>query len=662
MKIVGLISGGKDSIFSLMECKAFGHEICALANLCPEDPMADEIDSYTFQTVGHNVLDCVAKAMRVPLVKHTTKGMSNHQGLYYSPTENDEVEDLYQLLLKVKQLFPDIMGVSSGAILSTYQRSRIENVCSRLGLTSFAFCWRRKQKELVRSMLDSGMEIILIKTASMGLYPRKVLGKKLLDLFDLLVALEADGINIAGEGGEYESLVLDCDLFYERIVIDRYELVGKMLDNQYAPNGHMHISQFHLELKTCVKDCSYPSLPFGASWVRPANLLPPLDLPISWLPSYSKNGPFVSVSSFGLNWKKENQSVQEEAFLIMDFLKFQLSLAGCELKDVIFVHLYLRDLDDYATLNAVYSLYFKSNPPSRVCIAVGKSSFHFLALGPQLHSTIISTAGVKPVALACQKHSVLHVQSISRWAPANIGPYSQAVHFEGLLFLAGQIGIDPPTMNLVSEENQLQQALTNCESVLNAVYSDLDHVIDCLLYTSRKFGEDLPILNASFDYIILGTTNLPRSACFELEFFAYQPRILKAFCLEKFSRDDNFLLLKAKFVKNSFALALMLGEGPDMSNIANEAAKYLTDFLEEYAMLSLSNLVNFTIFIKHSLYENAVQAFNEYLPNVPLHFVPVSFISYSRKYFSIASRIVFLDFHRHQSELWIRSVNNAPQI
>ena len=45
---------------------------------------------------------------------------------------------------------------------------------------------------------------------------------------------------------------------------------------------------------------------------------------------------------------------------------------------------------------------------------------------------------------------VLHVQSISSWAPSCIGPYSQATILHSLLHMAGQIGLDPPSMQLVS--------------------------------------------------------------------------------------------------------------------------------------------------------------------------------------------------------------------
>ena len=41
---------------------------------------------------------------------------------------------------------------------------------------------------------------------------------------------------------------------------------------------------------------------------------------------------------------------------------------------------------------------------------------------------------------------VVHVQSISSWAPSCIGPYAQAVSAGGLTHFAGQIGLDPPTI------------------------------------------------------------------------------------------------------------------------------------------------------------------------------------------------------------------------
>jgi len=49
---------------------------------------------------------------------------------------------------------------------------------------------------------------------------------------------------------------------------------------------------------------------------------------------------------------------------------------------------------------------------------------------------------------------VLHIQSMSGWAPLCIGPYSQAnVLFDAVVFLAGQISLDPNTMNIISKQS-----------------------------------------------------------------------------------------------------------------------------------------------------------------------------------------------------------------
>ena len=52
MRVVALISGGKDSCYSMQLCKKHGHDIVALANLLPKEAASDELDSFCFQTVG----------------------------------------------------------------------------------------------------------------------------------------------------------------------------------------------------------------------------------------------------------------------------------------------------------------------------------------------------------------------------------------------------------------------------------------------------------------------------------------------------------------------------------------------------------------------------------------------------------------------------------
>lgn len=78
----------------------------------------------------------------------------NH-GLSYNVTPGDEVEDMLTLLKEVKRKIPSISAVSSGAIASDYQRLRVENVCSRLGLISLAYLWKQDQSSLLKQMVIS---------------------------------------------------------------------------------------------------------------------------------------------------------------------------------------------------------------------------------------------------------------------------------------------------------------------------------------------------------------------------------------------------------------------------------------------------------------------------------------------------------------------------
>lgn len=120
-------------------------------------------------------------------------------------------------------------GVSSGAILSNYQRERVENVysfhlsptpsCSRLNLISLAFLWEQEQRSLLHSMIEDGLVAVIIKTATMGLDRRHV-GKTLNELEPYLLHIsDVYGCNPCGEGGEYETFTIDCPLFKRRVVL-----------------------------------------------------------------------------------------------------------------------------------------------------------------------------------------------------------------------------------------------------------------------------------------------------------------------------------------------------------------------------------------------------------------------------------------------------------
>jgi diphthine-ammonia ligase len=154
MKFVALVSGGKDSCFNILKCQTYGHELVALANLFPEEALPDDLDSYCFQTVGHQILPLYTQCMNVPLYRKTFQGLSCARDLQYTETNGDEVEDLFTLLAFVLSKHPDVQAVSSGAIASDYQRLRLEHVCSRLGLVSLAYLWHQPQVTLLKVRLQ----------------------------------------------------------------------------------------------------------------------------------------------------------------------------------------------------------------------------------------------------------------------------------------------------------------------------------------------------------------------------------------------------------------------------------------------------------------------------------------------------------------------------
>ena len=176
MKVVGLLSGGKDSCYNLIQCVAAGHEITCLAHLVPRDDTCHEADSYMYQTIGWDNVSMIARAMELPLYVETVTGDSVDTGADYSPQDGDEVEDLFRLLSRVRDE-TGVTGVAVGAILSDYQRIRVESVCLRLGLTPLAYLWRRDQSELLEEMISAGMESVLVKVACLGL-SRKHLGRR----------------------------------------------------------------------------------------------------------------------------------------------------------------------------------------------------------------------------------------------------------------------------------------------------------------------------------------------------------------------------------------------------------------------------------------------------------------------------------------------------
>ena len=117
-------------------------------------------------------------------------------------------------------------------------------------------------------------------------------------------------------------------------------------------------------------------------------------------------------------------------------------------------------------------------------------------------------------------------------APIPVGPYSQAVRAGDHLYLAGQIGIDPRTGELVEGlEAQVRQALANLAAVLAADGLELSDVVSMTVYLA-DFG-DFAAMNAIYASVVpnppparttIAAAALPRNARVEFSAIAVHVR------------------------------------------------------------------------------------------------------------------------------------------
>lgn len=201
MKLAALVSGGKDSIFALYAMKQKGHEITHILTMMPARP-----DSYMFHHPNVHLTVIQAELMNIPQIVGTTKG-----------EKEKELKDLEQLISKVKGKTD---GIVTGALYSNYQKSRIDAIAKKLGLKSEAPMWNIDLEKYWDLLLESKFVVIITAVAAEGL-DESWLGRKIdkSAVKEIIEISKKNKINIAGEGGEFETFVLDCPLFSKRIEI-----------------------------------------------------------------------------------------------------------------------------------------------------------------------------------------------------------------------------------------------------------------------------------------------------------------------------------------------------------------------------------------------------------------------------------------------------------
>ncbi|CAL1700874.1 unnamed protein product [Somion occarium] len=478
MKYVALLSGGKDSCYNLLHCAHNGHELVAAASLRPELGK-DEIDSYMYQTVGQDAIELVAEALDIPLYRGTIKGTAVNMGTEYGARQatksaavrGDETEDLFELLSSVKDKHPDVQGVSAGAILSNYQRVRVEHVCRRLSLTPLCYLWQRDQRELLSEMIQAGLEAVLIKVAGIGL-TTKHLGRTLSQMQPTLLKLnDLYELHPCGEGGEYETLTLDCPLFKRRISLEEVEIVIHS-DKDFATVAYLRIKIAKLVPKdeAFVQMLPVPPLledefvEMQMAADEPAGTIPslasgkfrPAQLSDSY-PNSKRCGRWVTIGNVQRSVSNPDSAIDihEEVRECFHIIQAHLQKYGLDFSHIANINIFLSSMDLFSRVNETYAMFFGSAPPARACVAADLPS--------PIHVRLECIAYAEESE---RDRAVLHVQGLSYWAPANIGPYSQAVVIkEQRMFLSGQIGLIPSNLTLPSPQALSTETALSCQHV-----------------------------------------------------------------------------------------------------------------------------------------------------------------------------------------------------
>jgi len=205
LRVAVLVTGGKDSALALYRAMKQGFEIVNLVTMVPQ-----RADSWMFHYPNIHMADLIAEAIGIPLVRAETSGL-----------KEEELADLKRTL---KRLSVD--GVVSGAISSQYQKKRIDRICKTLGIEHIVPLWQEEPLKLLKEILQSEMEIIIVGVYAYG-FTEDWLGRRIDEsaVSDLVRLNKKLQVSLVGEGGEYETLVLDAPFFKRRIQLVETERI-----------------------------------------------------------------------------------------------------------------------------------------------------------------------------------------------------------------------------------------------------------------------------------------------------------------------------------------------------------------------------------------------------------------------------------------------------
>lgn len=216
MKVGILFSGGKDSAYAAWKAKQEGHELACLISIFSENK-----ESFMFHTPAIGMTKKQAELMGLPLIIQETKG-----------EKEIELKDLEKAVKTAKDKYK-IEGLVTGAVASVYQSSRIQNICNNLKIECFNPLWQKNQIELLEELIKNKFEAVIVGVFAEP-FDKSWIGRKIdLKFIEEIKKLQVKyKLNPAGEGGEFETIVVNCPLFRKKLPLKIKNVVG--MGNSWA--------------------------------------------------------------------------------------------------------------------------------------------------------------------------------------------------------------------------------------------------------------------------------------------------------------------------------------------------------------------------------------------------------------------------------------------
>ena len=215
-----MYSGGKDSNYAVKKAKDKGWEISYLLSVKPT-----RTDCFLFHYATVEKTPMQAEAL----------GLKHHLITCETADAKKEAEIVKDFVATQEKVDAVILG---GTGLQKTQIRSLQEALKPLGIKVFAAHQGEDHAEVLKQMIKDEFEIMITQVASDGL--AEWLGKKITK--ESIKKLEEDskkyGFHIGGEGGYYDTFVLDCPAFTEKIEIKEIE---KKMEDRYS--GHVVIKK-----------------------------------------------------------------------------------------------------------------------------------------------------------------------------------------------------------------------------------------------------------------------------------------------------------------------------------------------------------------------------------------------------------------------------------